>query len=80
MKVERTTFNVEGIDEQCIIVDSGFVQVRISKCYHLIGKDTIYVRETVDGMFNSMEELDYDFDEITDDDAVKIAKEFSVYL
>lgn len=43
MKVERTTFECEGIHEPCIMVtsDSGYAQVRISKCYHYIGSDSL---------------------------------------
>ena len=58
MKVQRTTFYYEGIQEPCILVtsDSEYAQVRISKCYHYIGSDSLYVREILDGEFNSEDE------------------------
>lgn len=82
MKVERTTFECEGIQEPCIMVisDSGYTQVRISKCYHLVGSDSLCVREILDGEFNAEDELTGDFDELTDEDAIRIAKEFSAYI
>lgn len=82
MKVQRTTFNCEGIQEPCIIVasDSEYAQVRISKCYHYIGSDSLYVREILDGEFNSEDEWTGDFDELTDEDAIRIAKKFSAYI
>lgn len=82
MKVERTTFECEGIHEPCIMVTSsdGYTQVRISKCYHYIGKNSLYVREILDGEFNKEDELIGDFDNLTNVDAMRIAKEYSVYL
>lgn len=82
MKVERTTFECEGIDVPCIMVtsDSGYAQVRISKCYHLVGSDSLYVREILDGEFNGEDEYIGDFDELTDEDAIRIARKFSVYM
>lgn len=82
MKVERTTFECEGIQEPCIIVTSysGYAQVRISKCYHYIGYDSLYVSEILDGEFNGGDEYRGDFDELTDEDAIRIAKEFSAYI
>ena len=82
MKVERTTFECEGIQVPCIMVssDSGYAQVRISKCYHYIGDDTLYMREILDGEFNGEEEFRGDFDELTDEDAIRLAKDYSAYL
>lgn len=80
LKVERTTFEVDGINEPCIMVGEGFAQVRISKCYHYIGSDSIYVREILDGDFNAEDEYRDDFDSLTDDDARRIAREFSAYV
>ena len=82
MKVQRTTFSCEGIQEPCIIVtsDSEYAQVRISKCYHYIGSDSLYVREILDREFNSEDEWTGDFDELTDEDAIDIAKKFSAYI
>ena len=82
MKVQRTTFYCEGIQEPCILVtsDSEYVQVRISKCYHYIGSDSLYVQEILDGDLNSEDEWTGDFDELTDEDAIDIAKKFSAYI
>ena len=80
LKVVRTTFKVDGIDEPCIMVGEGYAQVRISKCYHLVGEDSLYVREILDGEFNGEDEFAGDFDELTDEDAIRIAKEFSAYI
>lgn len=82
MKVERTTFECEGIQEPCIMVsdDEGFAQVRISKCHHYIGSDSLYMREILDGEFNGEDEWTGDFDMLSDDDAVRLAKEYSAYL
>ncbi len=80
LKVERTTFEVDGTNEPCIMVGEGFAQVRISKCYHYIGSDSIYVREILDGDFNAEDEYRVDFDSLTDDDARRIAREFSAYV
>lgn len=80
LKVVRTTFKVEGIDEPCIMVGEGFAQVRISKCYHYVGRNSLYVREILDGEFNDEDEFNGDFDSLTDDDARRIAREFSAYV
>ena len=78
--VERTTFRVDGIDEPCIIVTDGFTKVRISKCYHYIGEDSLYLYEYLDGEYNNSEEWEGDYDLLTDADAVRLAKKFCVYL
>lgn len=80
MEVNRTTFEVEGCKEPCIEVTDGFSMVRIHKCYHYFGHNTTYVTEYVDGEFNSREEIDRHFESITDAAAIKLAKEFCVYL
>ena len=80
IKVKRTTYNVDGIQEPCIIVSNGCAEVRISKCYHLIGKNTLYMRESLDGEFNGFDEFVGDFDSLTDVEAIRLAKEFSAYL
>lgn len=82
MKVERTKFLVEGIQEPCIIVsnEDGSVKVRISTCYHYLGKNSLYVREIIDDEFNAEDELTGDFKKLTDSDAIRIAKKFSAYL
>lgn len=82
MRVERTTFSCEGVQEPCITVtsESGYTQVLISKCYHYVGSDSLYVREFLGGEFNGEEEYNGDFDDLTDDDAIRIAKEYSTYI
>lgn len=80
LKVQRTTFQVEGTDEPCIIVGSEFAYVRISTMYHYIGRNNLYVAEFVDGQYNGSDELVGDFDRLSDDDARRIAKEYSAYV
>ena len=82
MKVERTTFECEGIKEPCIMVsnEDGSVKVRISTCYHYVGKNSLYVREILDDEFNAEDEITGDFKKLTDEDAIRIAKRFSAYL
>lgn len=82
MKVERTTYLVDGCKEPCIIVssDDNFVSVRISKMYHYIGNDTLYLVELIGNAYNSSEEFDGDFDLLTDKAAIAIARRFSIYL
>ena len=80
IKVTRTTYMVEGMNEPCIEVSDGYTMVRISKCYHYIGKDALYLAEYLDGDFNCKEEWDGDFDSLTDNDARRLAKKFSIYI
>ena len=82
MKVERTTYKVDGCNEPCINVtsDDGYVLVRIAKLYHIIGEDTILLTEYLGGAYDNDEEFEVDFDSITDEDAIRLAKGFSVYL
>lgn len=82
IKVERTTFSVEGTNEPCIIVSNhdGFVKVRISKCHHYLGRDTLYMREEIDGEYNASDEFKGDYDLLTDKDAIRLAREFSAYI
>lgn len=80
LKVKRTTYKVDGVNEPCILVGEGTVQVRIAKCYHLIGKDTLYLTEFLNGEFNAQEEWDGDYDSLSVHDARELAKKFSVYL
>lgn len=83
LKVTRTTFEpkgYEGHQEPCIIVGEEDAYVRISRCYHYIGSDTLYVAEILDGEVNSMDEYDGDFDMLSDFDARVIAETASVYI
>ena len=54
--------------------------MRISKCYHYIGSDSLYLQEILDGDLNSEDEWTGDFDELTDEDAIRIAKKYSAYI
>lgn len=78
--VKKTTYEVEGCKEPCLEVTDGFTMVRIAKMYHYVGKDTIIIKEYVDGEFNSSEEWNGDFDSMTEAKAKQVAKAFSVYL
>ena len=80
MQVVRTTFLVDGINEPCIEVRNNGTMVRISKFYHYVGRDTLLLKEFIDGDYNSSEEINGDFDTLTKDEAERIAKKFSVYL
>lgn len=80
MKAIKTTYEVDGCIEPCWEVGSDNTFVRISKFYHLIGRHTLLVREYVDGEFNSEEEVTGDFDSLTAQDAIRIAKQHSVYI
>ena len=80
LKVKRTTFEADGVDEPCIIVSNDFAAVRISKCYHLIGEDSLFMTEFLDGEFNGQEEWVGDYDLLSDFDAVTLAKQYSAYL
>lgn len=82
MKVTRTTFKVGNDAEPCIIVsnNSGSVKVRISTFYHLVGENTLMMKEYVNGEANNTEEYEGDFETLTDDYAIELALEFSAYL
>lgn len=80
VKVEKTTYEVEGSTEPCFEVSDGFTMVRIAKMYHYIGKNTLIIKEYVDGEYNSSDEWDGDFDELSDSEAKRIAQKYSVYL
>lgn len=78
--VTRTTHIIDGIAEPCIIVSNGYAEVRINKCYHYIGVNSLYMREFLDGEYNSFDEFRGDFDTLSDAEAIKLAKHFSIYL
>ena len=82
MKIEKTTYNVEGCKEPCyeVLSDDGYVLVRIAPCYHLVGKDTLILREYLGNDFNGEEEISGDFDILGDIDAKELAKRFCIYL
>ena len=80
--VYETTYFVDGCEEPCWEVWSeGFtVLVRIAKCYHYVGSDTLILSEYVDDVFNGEDEWTGDFDSLTSKAAVGLAKKFSAYL
>lgn len=80
LEVKKTTYEVDGCKEPCWEVSNGYTIVRIAPFYHYIGHDTIMLSEYLDGEFNSDEEWDYDFDELSQNDVLRLAKRFSVYL
>lgn len=80
LEVKKTTYVVDGCEEPCWEVSNGYTIVRIAQFYHYIGHDTIMLSEYLDGEFNSDEEWDYDFDELNQNDVLRLAKQFSVYL
>lgn len=83
MKIERTTFEVDGCTEPCIEVTSSgsdYAMVRIHPCYHLIGNNTVYATEYCDGAFNSQDEYDFEFEELTRNQIMHIAREQSIHI
>lgn len=80
LEVKKTTYEVDGCKEPCWEVSNGYTIVRIAPFYHYIGHDTIILSEYLDGEFNSDEEWDYDFGELNQNDVLRLAKQFSVYL
>lgn len=80
IEVKKTTYLVDGIQEPCYEVSDDYAMVRIAKCYHMVGRDTLYLTEYLDGEWNGSDEWDGDFDALHDFDAKRLAKQFSVYL
>ena len=78
--VKKTTYEVDGCEESCFEVSDGFTMVRIAKMYHVIGKDTIIIKEYVGGDYNSSEEWSGDFDSLTLEKAKQVAQSYSAYL
>ncbi len=77
---KKTTYLVEGCQEPCFEVSDGFTMVRIAKMYHYIGHHTLVISEYLDGEWNGSDEWDGNFDSLTEDDAIRLAKKYSVYL
>lgn len=82
LSVKRTKYSVEGAMAPCIEVSNtdNFIMVRIAPYYHLIGPNTLYITEYIDGEYNGSDEWDGDFNALSDRDAISIAKRYSVYL
>lgn len=80
MKVEKTTYLVDFSQEPCFEVSNSYAMVRIAKFYHYIGRDTCIVSVYLDGEWNGEEEIDEDFDELTEMGAMNIARKLCAYL
>ena len=84
LEVKRTTYLIQGCTEPCIIVknknNNPKTYVRISNIYRLVGPCTLALEEFIDGEKNSFEEYNGDLDNLTDLEAIRLAKDFSVYI
>lgn len=81
LTIKRTTFEVDGTKEKCVIVSNGNgIEVRISKMYYYLKPHGLYLCEFIDGEYNNSEEWIGNFDELNDNEAIAMAKKFSVYL
>ena len=80
LTVKKTTYTVEGIDEPCYEVSNGYAMVRIAPLYNYVGSNDLLVIEYLDGEWNDEDIWSGDFDTLTEDKAVQIAKSYSVYL
>lgn len=78
--VKKTTYEVEGCKEPCYEITDGYTMVRIAKCYHYIGENTLYLTAFLDGDYQSSDEWTGDFDKLTKSKALELAKRFSIYL
>lgn len=78
--IKKTTYEVEGSIEPCFEVTCGSAMVRIAKCYHYLGSDTIKMTEFLDGEFNGSDEYKGDFDTLNNAGAHLLAKEFSSHI
>jgi len=78
--VEKTTYMVDGCEEPCFEVNNGYAMVRIAKMYHYFGKNTLAMSEYLNGEWNSSDEWEGDFDQLTEYNAMLLAKKFSAYL
>lgn len=80
LTVKKTTYKVEGVAEPCYEVSNGYAMVRIAPYYHYVGSDELLVTEYLDGEWNDADIWTGDFDTLTEDKAIQIAKSYSVYL
>lgn len=81
LKVKKGTYEPEeGCVEPCIIVTNGWCEIRIAKCYHYFGGNTLFVTEFHNGEFNSQQEINGDFNTLTKQEALRIAKSCSAYI
>lgn len=78
--IKKTTYEVDGLKEPCYLVSNGYATVRIAKCYHLIGRNTLYVTTFLEDEWNGEEEVNGDFDSLTFMEVKRIAKENCAYL
>lgn len=82
MNIKKTNFDVDGMKVPCYEVtdNDGYAMVRIHPCYRIIGNNTTYATEYLDGEFNSREEYSYDFDMLTTYDIKRIVREQTCYI
>lgn len=80
LTVKKTTYKVQGSVEPCFEVTNGYAMVRIAPYYHYVGSDELLVTEYLDGEWNDEDIWTGDFDTLTEDKAIQIAKSYSVYL
>lgn len=79
-EARKTTYEVDGCQEPCYEVNRGTVLVRIAPFYYYSGKKTIIITEYEDGIFESQEVWDIEWDELNLQSAVSIARQYSAYL
>lgn len=80
IEVKKTTNSVEGSTEPCYLVTNGYATVRISKCYHLVGRSSLYVTTYLGDEWNGEEEIEGDFESLTFMEVRRIAKQNCAYL
>ena len=83
LKVTRTTYELAGVKRKCIIVSNGYTDVRIGKdCIHevVFNQPCVFMVEYLKGE-RKREDVSFgNFDELTDEEAIAMAKKFSDYL
>lgn len=80
LTVKKTTYKVQGFPEPCYEVSNGYAMVRIAPYYHYRGSDELIITEYLDGEWNDEDVWSGNFDTLTEDKAIQIAKSYSVYL
>lgn len=80
LTVKKTTYTVQGSVEPCFEVTNGYAMVRIAPRYYYVGSDDLLVTEYLDGEWNDEDIWPGDFDTLTEKEAIRIARSFSVYL
>lgn len=80
LTVKKTTYTVQGSVEPCFEVTNGYAMVRIAPYYHYRGSDELIITEYLDGEWNDEDVWSGNFNTLTEDKAIQIAKSYSVYL